>query len=832
VYVSGNALVILGGVDVLLQTIYNDECEDLYAVALDETSGKLATCHENRVNIYKPYGKVHDVRWSLQCTFDTPKDGGHITTLSWGSGEELLVGAKSLMLFSTAECGESIWTKPLANDAKFALFSYDASFIASTGSYDKLVKVWRRLSYGSDKVLFDFTYLPHPAVVTGMHWRRPYHREQTIDNVLYTICMDNKLRIWAPTLAHDLQILQLWDTIDLTESISPRDVPLPERSSKRIAFIVDSKDFSTATERAVSVSKQGDPENHSLHHLIEVANRSPEVCVVFDDRGHMSAWGLENVGSKDHKSSSVFNIAHVQGLKLAFPTAISPDEDYVQVHNFCGKAGQLIFLAHYFDGRIEWLESKVDELFDPSPREKRMESKAIWTGHCGPLKKIVRSITGKALLSRTNDNEGLVWKQRSTETGVTLSRASSLLCPEHIHRTCILDDGNFVVLLHHQSISLWDARSGAAHNVGSCDFELEGKPLCIIQLPENTTGYRLAHVATISSKMKGIVWEIRLTDPKSTNGRSNGDAEAHIREFARFDLGEEDDLDFVLPVDPAGSVETISGFVDTFARDVAISYTKSGVLRSWTAKVDHENVAMHWLVTSKTETGVDNPSLASGTSIRKIALVDSEKTELTIWDSRASQLEFKERFEAQDVINDLDWTATPDNQSVLAIGFPHRVLLMSQLRFDYLEAGPCWGAIREIRIRELTPHPIGDSIWLSNGNFAIGAGNQLFVYDKEVEVRKELVGDLRLASNKPFSCDLFSLVSRLNGPLPVYHPQFLTQYMLSGKPMLVEAVLIALYKALKFFTEGEDLDMFLNISIKDLTSNHKVDCSNCLHIYK
>ena len=61
VYISGSALVILGGPHELLQTIYHDENLALDAVAIDEATGKIATCSFNEVTIYKPYGREEGV---------------------------------------------------------------------------------------------------------------------------------------------------------------------------------------------------------------------------------------------------------------------------------------------------------------------------------------------------------------------------------------------------------------------------------------------------------------------------------------------------------------------------------------------------------------------------------------------------------------------------------------------------------------------------------------------------------------------------------------------------------------------------------------------------
>lgn len=675
--------------------------------------------------------------------------------------------------------------------------------------------------------------------ITGLHWRRPFHKEQSIENVLYTICADNKVRVWVPGEAHGSDGLHLWAEIDLMESIQPRSIPIDQQSRKRFAFFIDSRDFTYATERAVQRASTDEKEQVALSHLIEVANRNPEICVVFDDCGNMSAWGFENIGSKNKKTSDVFNIAHSGGLHLHFAKGAGAFEDHMQFFAFCGDKPESVFtlVSHHFDGRIEWFESRIDHLFDPSPRPQRLERKAVWTGHSHAIKKVNRTASGRALISRTITDESIVWVQRATEQGITLHRHSTVQINEHIHRTWLLHEGNFVVFLHHESISLWDTRGPMAVEVARCQYRVRGKPLCLILIPETEPGSGCVHLATISSEMKGIAWELQLPpeerDPVTgrklsstapyTNGvHVNGHLEISMREFDAFDLGSGDDLAFILPVDPAGTAPVISGFLDTFARDVAISYTKSGTLKSWTVRFNRETRKLEWLLTSTVDTGITNPSLASGTSIRKAALIDQEKTTLTIWNTRSAQLEYEERFESNGIIQDLDWSSTPDNQSILAVGFPHRVAIYAQLRYDYLNAGPSWVQIRDIRIRDITPHPIGDSVWLGSGNLIIGAGNQLFVQDEYVEISEGLFPSLRMISRKTAALDIFTAVSRLNGPLPVYHPQLLAQCVLAGKVVLVQRVLINLYKKLKFFVEGDELDSFLSMTPEDFSEDHEV----------
>lgn len=716
-----------------------------------------------------------------------------------------------------------MWKRKLANPVKFAQFSPDATLVVTTGYYDRLVKVWRRLSFGADDVRFEVSYLRNPAIVTGMHWRKPYHREQSMENVLYTFCANNKIRVWAVTDNHAPTALQFWAQIDMEASVQPRHTVDGDYGERRYGFIVDSRDFCVATERAVQRSN-GNKENHALEHIIEVANKSPEICVVIDGQGHMSAWALEDVGSKFRPDLKIFNILHVEGLNFSLMPGISVKEDYTKLCAFQSTMSEdsVSILAHHFDGRIEWFDSQVDVLFDPAPRRKRIARKGTWTGHNGPIKKLIRNAIGDTLASRTDDNKAMIWRQRCKDGGSFLVRQSSLLSDEHVHRSCVIQNGDFLVNLHHNSLSLWDIRSFHAERLAVSPFEMSSKPLCILPIPTTDEHVGVVYLATIGADTNGIAWEIQLP---TMNGQENGDTNAsscHLKRFCTFNLGIQEDVSYILPVDPAGPQTKVSGFFDLFSADIALSYTKTGAVRTWTAKVDKENSKVEWLSTSTVETGIANPTLASGSSIRKAALVDEDRTHLTIWDTSGAQLEFEEHFSHHEIIRDLDWTSTPDMQSILAVGFPHKVILLTQLRYDYLDSRPSWTQVREIWIRDLTPHPIGDSCWLSNGDLVIGAGNQLFVYDKAIDVDNPIVSELRISSPGQSSVDLFEVVSRLNGPLPVYHPQFLAQCILSGKSNLVHAVLMALHRKLQFHMEGDSIDTFLEMPLEDFYVEHDV----------
>ena len=74
VYISGNAIVILGGAHNLLQTIYVDDTDALQAVVINEFSGKIAVCGGRDIFVYHAY-RIHDEAPKVRGSCPMPCDG-------------------------------------------------------------------------------------------------------------------------------------------------------------------------------------------------------------------------------------------------------------------------------------------------------------------------------------------------------------------------------------------------------------------------------------------------------------------------------------------------------------------------------------------------------------------------------------------------------------------------------------------------------------------------------------------------------------------------------------------------------------------------------------
>lgn len=148
-------------------------------------------------------------------------------------------------------------------------------------------------------------------------------------------------------------------------------------------------------------------------------------------------------------------------------------------------------------------------------------------------------------------------------------------------------------------------------------------------------------------------------------------------------------------------------------------------------------------------------------------------------------------------MNDLDWTTTADLQSVLAVGFPHHVVLVCEQRLSYVDVTPGWAPFLHIEMRKYTSVPISDSIWIAGGSLAVAAGNQIYIFSRFLSepTPPGTPHDEDTDPDEPE--DIFELIAYRNGPLVDYHPTMLLQCLLWDKIDLVKRILITLVKDLR-----------------------------------
>ncbi|KAK5125959.1 hypothetical protein LTR85_011314 [Meristemomyces frigidus] len=443
-YISGRQLNLLSSPTQLVQILTFEQ--ELVAIAAESRTGKIVVGCNSDVYVLEPLTEGWTkVWWEKVLALRRPDVRDEAKCVDWGSeGDVLVGGSRHLSLFSTlpssrtstpaaspvdgevGEDRESLWSLAVASPVQYAAFSPSSSLIASCGAYDRLVKIWRRLSF--EEGLFDHTYLPHAGTVTHLEWRPlDAHSEERRGSgisgrheedaeVLYTIANDGVLRVWRTGGLHELDILALHTTIDLVSAI-PQSPTLTSNGNvhsakpTRYAFILPSDNFYAAVTTAMGAQTHGAPSkvSHSLEHLKEVVSKSPDAVVTLDGQGRMSAWGLQSIGHKRRPetpgSKEAFHIAHAEGLNMRLPT-----DTNARVHAwFDGDIFHL--LVHGFaDGRVEWWRGDVETFLSPSAAgAERLANNAIWCGHSWPIADLRTESGGDGLVSRSTNRDVMHW---------------------------------------------------------------------------------------------------------------------------------------------------------------------------------------------------------------------------------------------------------------------------------------------------------------------------------------------------------------------------------------------------------------------------------------
>lgn len=804
-YCSGNNLIILEDTSVLLQTIYLQG--DGKAVKIEPSSGRIAISDGNQIQILNPI-VIYDqpLKWEEYCIIPHSE----VTALDWSNKDELIAGSISLTVWDLSNTPNVIWSKSLALPISQLQVSPDSSLIATVGENDRLVKVWRRTSFDIQYTQFDFVYLSHPKPIRKLQWRLYGGEEDACnspENALYTFSQDDLLRVWMPYDSLDSSNLQIWGTI-----------PIQNEN----AFILPSYVLDKSIEHAKNTSKSFET-SIGLTNAIKLQQRHPDVCISINSDKHiMSAYSIENLGEKKRQQKRLVTTTKViekqipqlidcSGLLNFIPYPPKHRDSSDTTTSRSGIEPEMSVLVHdMLRGVLYQYTISVRNMLDRSGNTVNKKTSAwtlrtILTGHNKSVQSISRGNDGESLFSKSRFNENYIWKPKKLSNSITLKRSS--LLQGDVLTAALLCGGDFVVTLSRKlfDLELWDCRLSNAQSICkiSTPEELHKEPLCFFLAPENIGSECYHHVIAIYDNIQNIrVWRIQLP---TTN-----DPGVMLLDMGNFGIpknNENDPLLIATPVDPVGwSAKLDREFFDSYQRDVLATITKSGTIQTWTAQIQDNDTSssVEWLETGKVETGEESILRAQVSSTQKIAAVNEQCTKLTIWDVKNQLMEFEEIY--KDTISDLDWTSAPDGQSVLGVGFSSRqVLLYCQLRFDYTNNVPAWAPFKRVDISTFTTHPIGDSIWLRDGAFVTGAGNQFFIQDNRINpndrITREMLDSRMSADYFSDGATIFDVCAVLNGPLPFYHPQLLIQSIFAGKIDVVKSILVGLLKQLKFSPE-------------------------------
>ncbi|KAF8213200.1 WD repeat-containing protein [Mycena galopus ATCC 62051] len=637
--------------------------------------------------------------------------------------------SKSGLLAVGSENSLSVYTLILENDLptwsqkwmvsietpSLTRFAPSLMYIAATARHNKSLRTY---STTSGRLTQD---IPHPRPITNISWRHSQASSRD-DLILYTITSDSTLRIFLSVLDSP-QYLQLHASLDLFSSI-PFSISSSLSTTDSSVFWLDREIVSDCISN--TLKDETDSEHARFRRLQEIKEEGWDLFLRVIQDGSAVVTAVANIDRRPPTLLRQFTLQ--QTLPGTFPGA-------PQYMHLLPKADRGVLtlitsapLRTFGFSPILFLDAHAEGL--------RLSAHTVdaVTSEESHIVRFVRTPEG-AGVGVVRENGGESW--RVVGNGSRLIRSEKWATTDHI---VVLDGG--------RSHATYSAVDGT---LTSSDTALPLPPISsLFSLPakdgrETIIGIT-ADFSIVQVHVPGLTLYAQHTLPIPTPK-------------------------MILPVDPmAWGLRR-----EWAAHDVLLSVSELGELAFWV--LDDSSA---WRCTGSVKTHRAGISKARCSSAKKTALIvaTSEGEELTIWDSKesefASGLEFRGIY--TDSINDLDWSATPDSQSILAVGFLHHVELLCQHRSTYFDEGPGWTKCWTVEVGSFIPYQINDSIWLANGSLLVGAGHQMYLFGQQ---RASAAGD------SPSSESLFEHVARQNGPLEDYHPQMLLQCLLWVKDIIV-----------------------------------------------
>lgn len=592
-------------------------------------------------------------------------------------------------------------------------------------------------------------------------------------------------------------------------------------SGRRFAFIIDSRDFSRATEKAVQGSNTR-AADHALEHLIEIANRTPEICIVLDGLGHMSVWGLENAGYKNRIPPAVFHISHVDGMDIRVPQLSDPLDDYVQFCIFAGgsRPSSLSILLHSYAGDIDWYDSQITHLFDTAIRKSRTHLISSLAGHSAPIQRIVRNVRGTVVLSTTEEGHVSLWQHKDTQSSAPLLRRSTFAANVDIKDAVILSRGRYAVILHSHGLELWDVREAKAKRLGKLD--LAG------QIPERITQSRVVSERALTSRVilgyypdhTTEAWEFLLPAVNDSRPSTGNRSPEMIRSLGGVKLRVHNLHNSLISVcDNMTSSHQFTNPQATSALCFTAALAKDGIIELVRSFEEPDSTKPRLAAGGLLETSIRRPRAMSASGYGKVVLVNEDSSSLSIWDAKTGVWEYEHELDGTDTVKTFAWAVSPQGYPLVAICFDYHIVVLGQVRCTYPDFEPAWVDLLHVRMRDFTTQSIADLCWLKSGDLVVGSGIQFFIFKGYASTHHNKdARPLREAHCTLNNDSTAAIMSLVNSLLPIFHPTCLSVLTLLGHFERTREIIHRLQRELKFFSDGDELPSFLGFRLEALSS--------------
>ncbi|KAI5953203.1 RAV1 [Candida jiufengensis] len=855
-YGSGNNLIILTAkfiftkkgdkvisIDTNLQTIYLEK--DLIALNINENNGFISIAYDRKVIIFKPIAEYMRIpKWTETYQFEV---SSKVNCLEWATDEyELVIGCQEMLYLYHIyeEIGEihvnRRWESIQPNPITKICITPSAKLIMTTsGYYDKLIKVWTRINYGDENTLFEVSYLLHSNYIIDFHWRKKSLAQQqqpqkTIDSsmanikkirsyinsideseVIYSFT-NGEFKVWASYETNGHNHISDWATLKL----------------ENVANILVVENY-YLQETLIPILK------NSTNKMFEGLNLNDlDLLYTITAQGNVKLFAISNI-SQTPPSNIKFKLLNEYKVEVFPHLNLRCDHeltiDYIQSEEFITTyLNPIIFKKICKLPKVQALSFLVHDRIKNTLRYEVINFKKIskelgislynkFQGHNKSIRKLVRSnslySSENVLLSISNFGQfNYIWEPIILEYGVvSITKRFQIDVGDKnsIWDAAIINDieppagfkrRHLVIIVEKTgSISLWDCNGRINDDLPAElilkveNFQIP-RTFVLTEWPTTQLNLKQYCVVAIYDKDEIKCWKLNLS----------------YEDTKVIDIKFEEQLISHLPQNTdIYQIVRVDAFLTTPDKSLIAVIDEQGLFNSYTLIFDNkENEKLEWVNTYSLQTNIKKSKRINGSTVSgKVAVLDESGKKVTIWDTDQQFLEYEETF--QEEVKDLDWTfinATEKEKSttnaIFSIGFNRHVLLYTQLRYDYTNHIPTYTSIKKIDISDYTSHEIGDSIWFDDGYLVIGSGNQFFIDDRWIKLGssnidstiRQLMSGYEVAGAggaEEQIYDISNLVRVLNGPLPLYHPQFLIQALFMSQIKIVQDILIKLFQVLR-----------------------------------
>ncbi|TPX65121.1 hypothetical protein SpCBS45565_g05402 [Spizellomyces sp. 'palustris'] len=823
IYASGANCIVYTATNEFVQILRSpagDE-EEAAAVAFGSDGGCIAVSFGDKVLLFKPREGGDKIQWNLESTLTHPN---RVRAISWNTQGELLVAGRSICLWERKDDGVDVqeggwiqtWSVNLASEVAKAEFSPDGHFFATFGEFDRLVKVWNKVTegHGKDFPKYNFVYLPHARSVINMEWRRTSKHRLVEDNVLMTISRDNICRLWCPvseTQPYEFHLAVVIDPTDFPLTEDPTKSPHPHICA---VHWLHSEEIQRAIKLREQEEKRFTKKNSrrkpgstllKSRKLKDAVKDYSEILFHVQSDGAMIVWGVQHLTGRPRR------MAKVIVLMKTDRTVASEDFDFFEgnvtvFHNDWAMKKSAIFfpaelqiLAQRADGIINTYTMNLDDFFATSWMIPHLSLMHSWGGPRGSVKILFRHPNKNFVASVGMDGEVVVYQSSVPQVGLRTTDGLQVIAsfpPDGDHtrtrNVAWLPHGLHLVVEEAGILMLY-----RIHAAGKTKLrELEGyDSTCLLLLlrayyDAEANEKNAVHIVGIGTENIVFVWAVEFN--------ASDAVEAALISKSRLEhsiirASPTDDLcSTFYPDSPVGA-------------HVFLTFSEENIVRFWhTGNGSLASLASSdtqpWRVVAEFEVN-EVAELVETDAFGKLAIVSVKdgSRQLVIWGNEATGLEMSEewRVSLSDTAIGMDWYISSDGQHLLAVAMPNRVHVYCQQRLARVEDMPSWTIISSIEL------PWTDTVsavsWLTNGSLAVATGQKISVYEKWLE-EDEAGPSARDDDATPRH--MFSVVDETNGRMPDHHPQLLVQYLLWGKFNLARYSLSLLYHFVKRMVES------------------------------